>query len=270
MNKDDTILSIDNLAIGYDERTILKNISMKISKGKIVAIMGGSGAGKTTLLKTIIGQLPAKQGSITMLNKKMDSTSQKENKLIRKNLGVLFQHGALFSDLNVFENVAFPVVEHNTLPKNKLVDIVLEKLNSVGLRAAAHLPISKISGGMSKRVALARAMMLNPKIMLYDEPFSGLDPISTDIIAKLIKTFSIQTKCASIIITHDVKKTFEIADMVYIIDQENLISSGTPSDLTKSDNLYVKQFIQGNSKNPLAFHYPETIEFKEWLKKQGN
>ncbi|MBW0454098.1 MAG: ATP-binding cassette domain-containing protein [Candidatus Kinetoplastibacterium crithidii] len=268
MNKTNNALTLSNLFAGYGNRIILNNISLKAEKGKIIAIMGRSGSGKTTLLKTITGQIPIKHGSIHIFDKDIGNISNKDLKDLRKNLGVLFQHGALFSDLNIFENIALPLTELSVISNRELTTIVLEKLDSVGLKAAAHLPITKISGGMAKRVALARAIILNPKLVLYDEPFSGLDPISSGIIADLIKTLSKKNECTSLLITHNVRETFKISDIVYIIDNGMIAASGTPLELVNSNNPYVQQFIQGNIDGPVAFHYPETEEYKKWLKEQ--
>jgi phospholipid/cholesterol/gamma-HCH transport system ATP-binding protein len=183
-------------------------------------------------------------------------------------MGVLFQQGALFTDLNVFENVAFPLREHTRLEEAEVTERVLDKLDAVGLRAAAHLKVSEVSGGMARRVALARAVVLEPELILYDEPFAGLDPISLGITARLIRSLADRLGCASVLITHDVQESFSIADRVYLVGQGKLAAAGTPETLSASQDPYVLQFLKGEPDGPVAFQYPETPAFQKWLSQQ--
>ncbi|AFZ83387.1 ABC transport system ATP-binding protein [Candidatus Kinetoplastibacterium blastocrithidii TCC012E] len=268
MKKDnDVILSIQDLTVGYGESIILNNISMDVRKKEIVAIMGGSGSGKTTLFKSITNQIPIINGKVKIFDQDIRLLQDKDLKNLRSKMGVLFQHGALFTDLNVFDNVAFPLIELTKIPIEEIIKIVLEKLDSVGLKAAAHMPVTTLSGGMAKRVALARAIALDPWIMLYDEPFSGLDPISMGVIAKLIKELSNTLQCASILITHEMQESFRIADTINIIGNGSIIASGSPESLSRSEDPFVKQFINGAPTGPVPFNHPETYDFKEWLLK---
>src|SRR5690606_32589644 len=187
---------------------------------------------------------------------------------IRQRMGVLFQQGALFTDLNVFENVAFPLREHTRVSEEQVLERVLEKLDAVGLKAAAHLSISEISGGMARRVALARAIVLEPELILYDEPFAGLDPISLGITATLIRDLTDKLHCTSVLITHDVAESFAIADQVYMVGQGKLIAAGTPAELSDSHDPYVRQFLDGKFDGPIAFHYPVTPAFTQWLEQR--
>lgn len=263
-----TVLHFDDVALGYGDFTVLKNISLNVQPGQVVALMGGSGSGKTTLLRAATGQIFAQSGTITAFGANIATLNFHELQALRTRMGVLFQHGALFTDLNVFENVAFPLREQTKKTEAEITQIVLDKLEAVGLRAAAHLYISEISGGMARRVALARAIVLEPELILYDEPFAGLDPISLGITAQLIRNLSDQLNCASVIITHDVPESFKIADHVYIVGQGKLITSGTPDQLMESSDEYVQQFLKGKPDGPIAFNYPVTPAFENWLKKR--
>lgn len=263
------LLQFSNAALGYGNFTVLKGIDMHICRGQVVAMMGGSGSGKTTLLRAATGQIFARQGNIHAFGQDIAQATHNQLQNLRQRMGVLFQQGALFTDLNVFENVAFPLREHTRLPEEELTQRVLDKLNDVGLRAAAHLNISEISGGMARRVALARAIVLEPELILYDEPFAGLDPISLGITARLIRDLTNRLNCASIIITHDVAESFAIADHVYIVGQGKLLAHGTPNDMSESTDPYIEQFLKGQPDGPIAFHYPESPAFTEWLGQKG-
>jgi len=195
----------------------------------------------------------------------MSGLSPTRLQALRQRMGVLFQQGALFTDLDVFENVAFPLREHTNLAANDILTRVLDKLDAVGLRAAAHLRLSEISGGMARRVALARAVVLEPELILYDEPFAGLDPISLGITARLIRDLTDRLGCASVLITHDIAESFAIADRVYLVGQGELKASGAPGDLRRSADPYVQQFLAGAPDGPVAFHYPTTPAFERWL-----
>lgn len=259
------ILRFTGVALGYGEFTVLRDIDIEVRQGQVVAMMGGSGSGKTTLLRAATGQIAAQSGTISVFNENIAAVSSEGLRELRQRMGVLFQQGALFTDLNVFENVAFPLREHRPMPENQVLELVLEKLDAVGLRAAAHLNIAEISGGMARRVALARAIVLEPELILYDEPFAGLDPISLGITAQLIRGLTDRLNCASVLITHDVAESFKIADRVYMVGQGRLIASGTPSGLSGSDDAYVHQFLNGEPDGPIAFNYPESSAFKQWL-----
>lgn len=261
-------LRLDGVALGYGDFTVLRDISMDVRAGEVVAIMGGSGSGKTTLLRAATGQLIARQGQVHAFGQDISRANPDELQALRKRMGVLFQQGALFTDLNVFENVAFPLREHTRLPEAELTDRVLDKLDAVGLRAAAHLKVSEISGGMARRVALARAVVLEPELILYDEPFAGLDPISLGITARLIRSLADRLGCASVLITHDVQESFAIADQVYLVGRGQLAAAGTPQMLAASPDPYVQQFLKGQPDGPVAFQYPETPAFQKWLSQQ--
>ncbi len=263
------LLRFNGVDLGYGDFTVLKEIDISVRRGQVVAMMGGSGSGKTTLLRAATGQIFAQKGTIHAFGQNLGNTTHQQLQQLRQRMGVLFQQGALFTDLNVFENVAFPLREHQQLPEKEIVEKVLDKLNAVGLRAAAHLRISEISGGMARRVALARAIVLEPELILYDEPFAGLDPISLGITARLIRDLTDRLNCASIIITHDVADSFAIADQVYIVGQGKLLASGSPEQMSQSTDPYIVQFLKGQPDGPIAFHYPETPAFQQWLDKQG-
>lgn len=263
------VLSLDAVALGYGEFTVLQDITMTVQPGQVVAIMGGSGSGKTTLLRAATGQLQPLHGQVRAFGTDLSQIGHDELQALRKRMGVLFQQGALFTDLNVFENVAFPLREHTRLPEAEVVSRVLDKLDAVGLRAAAHLRVAEISGGMSRRVALARAVVLEPELILYDEPFAGLDPISMGITARLIRDLSDRLHCASVLITHDVQESFAIADQVYLVGQGRLVISGSPQSLSESQDPYVRQFLRGEPDGPVAFQYPDTPAFQAWLAKQA-
>lgn len=263
------MLRFDSVTLGYGDFTVLRDISIDVRRASVVAIMGGSGSGKTTLLRSATGQIRPMSGRVSVFGHDIGQASPREVESLRKRMGVLFQQGALFTDLNVFENVAFPLREHLSLPHVEIVRRVLDTLDAVGLRAAAHLNISEISGGMARRVALARSVVLQPELVLYDEPFAGLDPISLGITARLIRGLSDRLGCASVLITHDIAETFEIADQVYLVGQGELKASGTPQTLGNSTDAYVQQFLQGSPDGPVAFHYPVTPAFEKWLSKEG-
>lgn len=264
----ESILDFENAALGYGAFAVLKNIDATVRPGQVVALMGGSGSGKTTLLRAATGQIKAQQGRIRVFGQDVAQLNETELRAVRQRMGVLFQQGALFTDLNVFENVAFPLREHTSVSESQVTERVLDKLDAVGLRTAAHLQISEISGGMARRVALARAVVLEPELILYDEPFAGLDPISLGVTARLIRDLTNRLHCASVIITHDVIESFAIADHVYMIGQGTLIVSGTPDELSASEDPLVRQFLRGEPDGPIAFHYPDTPAFEQWLAQQ--
>jgi phospholipid/cholesterol/gamma-HCH transport system ATP-binding protein len=263
------VLELDRVTLGYGDFTVIKDLSLRVCVGEVVAVMGGSGSGKTTLMRAATGQLTPRSGELNVFGQRLNSTNRVELEALRQRMGVLFQHGALFTDLNVFENVAFPLREHTRLPEADIAQKVLQNLDAVGLRAAAHLKLSEVSGGMARRVALARAIVREPELVFYDEPFAGLDPISMGITARLIRSLSDKLGCASVVITHDVPESFEIADTVYIVGQGELKASGTPATLTQSTDPYVRQFLDGAPDGPVAFDYPMTPAFEQWCRTHG-
>lgn len=252
----DNIVEIDNLSFGYKNRLLHKGINMVFPRGKVVAIMGGSGSGKTTLLRLIGGQITPTHGEVRVEGEVVHKQDRDGIFKLRRKMGMLFQHGALFTDLSTFENVAFPMRELTDLPEPMIRDLVLMKLNAVGLRGAHSLMPAELSGGMVRRVALARAVALDPCIIMYDEPFAGLDPISMGVICGLIRTLNDALGATSIIVSHDVKETFSIADYVYFVANGVVAAEGTPHDLMQSSLPFVHQFVHGDKDGPVPFHYP--------------
>ena len=254
----DKLIAIDHVSFGYDaSRSILNDVSLDFERGKVTAILGGSGCGKTTLLRLIGGVHPATKGSVRFDGEVVDTRNKEQLFKLRRRLGMLFQFGALFTDLSVFENVAFPLREHTDLAEPMIRDIVLMKLNAVGLRGAAQLRISEISGGMARRVALARAVALDPEVIMYDEPFAGLDPISMGVAANLIRTLNDTTRATSLIVSHDVQECFSICDYAYLLSsQGRVVAHGKPAELNASEEPEVRQFIRGEPDGPVRFHYP--------------
>jgi phospholipid/cholesterol/gamma-HCH transport system ATP-binding protein len=254
----DLLVEIDHVVFGYDtSRTILNDVSLAFGRGKVTAILGGSGCGKTTLLRLIGGVYPPNGGAVRFDGHVVDARDEEQLFALRRRLGMLFQFGALFTDLSVFDNVAFPLREHTDLDEAMIRDIVLMKLNAVGLRGAAALRISEISGGMARRVALARAIALDPELIMYDEPFAGLDPISMSIAANLIRTLNDTTGATSILVSHDVDECFSICDYAYLMSsQGKVVAHGTARQLAESQDPEVRQFIRGEPDGPVRFHYP--------------
>ena len=253
-------VELNDVKFAYQGKTIIDDLNLSIYRGEVVAVMGGSGVGKTTLLRLISGLQKPDHGHVSVMGHDLEKISNKKLLEVRKKLGFLFQFGALFTDLSCFENVAFPVREHLNFPENVLRDLVYLKLETVGLRGAADLMPSQISGGMARRVALARATVLDPNLILYDEPFAGLDPISLGITANLIRKLNDSLRATSVIVTHDVAETFEIADRVILLASRpsgaKIICQGKPSEIQESNNNEVKQFIEGRMYGPVKFHYP--------------
>ena len=250
------LVEIRNLHFAYGDRSILSNLNMDFPRGKVVAVMGGSGCGKTTVLRLIGGQIRPQQGEVTVTGEVVHKLDTDGLYRLRRKMGMLFQFGALFTDLTVFENVAFPLREHTDLPEELIRDLVLMKLNAVGLRNAAKLKPAEISGGMARRVAVARAVALDPQLVMYDEPFAGLDPISMGVTANLIRRLNDALGSTSILVSHDVHECFAIADYVYFMSAGKIVAQGTPADLRVSDDPYVKQFVNAEADGPVPFHYP--------------
>jgi phospholipid/cholesterol/gamma-HCH transport system ATP-binding protein len=252
----DSLVELRDLTFGYGERVILDNISLSVPRGKVTALMGASGGGKTTILRLIGGQNKAQQGQLLFDGQDVTPMNQTQIYAARRRMGMLFQFGALFADLSVFENVAFPLREHTDLPEALIRDIVLMKLNAVGLRGARDLMPSEVSGGMARRVALARAIALDPELVMYDEPFSGLDPISLGTAARLIRQLNDAMGLTSIFVSHEVEQTFAIADHVIILANGKIATQGTPEQVRKSTDPLVYQYINALPDGPVRFHYP--------------
>lgn len=238
------------------DRVILDKVSLSVPRGKVTALMGASGGGKTTVLRLIGGQQKATSGAVLFDGKDVGRLVQEELYAARRRMGMLFQFGALFTDLSVFDNVAFPLREHTALNERLIRDIVLMKLNAVGLRGARDLMPSEISGGMARRVALARAIVLDPELIMYDEPFSGLDPISLGTAAQLIRQLNDTLGITSIVVSHDLEETFRIADKVIILANGSIAAQGTPDEVRRSTDPLVHQFVNAESEGPVKFHYP--------------
>lgn len=252
----DNLVEIDNVTFAYDRRTILKNIKLAIPKGKVVAIMGGSGCGKTTLLRLIGGQIKPSRGEVRVGGKVVHQLEPEDLYDMRRKMGMLFQFGALFTDMSVYDNVAFQMREHTDLPESMIHDLVLMKLNAVGLRGAAKLFPSELSGGMARRVALARAIALDPMLMMYDEPFAGLDPISLGVIGQLIRELNDALGATSIVVTHDIAESLALVDYIYFVSEGAIVAEGTPEEIRASSEAFVHQFVNGKPDGPVPFHYP--------------
>lgn len=252
----EALITIRDLHFSRGSREIFSGVSMDIPAGKITAIMGPSGTGKTTLLRLIGGQLKPTQGSLIVEGLEIPKLSRKKLYEARRSMGMLFQSGALLTDLSVFENIAFPMREHFDFFETMIRDIVLMKLELVGLRGARDLMPSELSGGMARRVALARAIVLDPVLMMYDEPFTGLDPVTLGTIVSLIKELNQSLGLTSVVVSHDVHETFSIADYVCILSEGKVAAAGSPEELLNSDSDFVQQFVQGKPDGPMPFHYP--------------
>lgn len=251
-----SLVELQNIRFGYGERIILDNLSLTLPKGKVTILMGASGGGKTTVLRLIGGQIKPQNGKVLFQDQNIPDLKQKELYAARRRMGMLFQFGALFTDLNVFDNVAFPLREHSKLPEVMIRDIVLMKLNAVGLRGAQHLMPSELSGGMSRRVALARAIALDPELVMYDEPFSGLDPISLGTAAKLIRHLNDSMGLTSLVVSHELEQSFALADQIIILANGKIAAQGTPQEVMQSEDPLVRQYVNAQADGPVAFHYP--------------
>ncbi|MBX9817195.1 MAG: ABC transporter ATP-binding protein [Burkholderiaceae bacterium] len=257
------LVELQNLSFGYGERLILDGVTLSIPRGKVTALMGASGGGKTTVLRLIGGQYKAQQGCLLFHGAQHGQDTQdigqanaQQLYAARRRMGMLFQFGALFTDLSVFDNVAFPLREHTNLSPALVRDIVLMKLNAVGLRGARDLMPSEISGGMARRVALARAIALDPELVMYDEPFAGLDPISLGTAARLIRQLNDTMGLTSVVVSHDLEETFHIADQVIILANGKIAAQGTPEEVRHSSDPLVHQFVNALPEGPVRFHYP--------------
>jgi phospholipid/cholesterol/gamma-HCH transport system ATP-binding protein len=253
---DDAVVDVRGVHYAIDGRAIFDGLDVRVRLGRITAVMGPSGTGKTTLLRLITGQNFADAGEVRVFGREISQLGRREIYSIRRRMGMLFQNGALLTDLNVFENVAFPVREHSDLPEPLIRNLVLTKLEAVGLRGAAQLMPAELSGGMARRVALARAIVMDPEVLIYDEPFVGLDPISLGMILRLIKEMNVALGITSIVVSHDVREIATIADDSYLLSGGKVVAAGTPRELAQSDSATVRQFMTGSADGPVRFHYP--------------
>jgi phospholipid/cholesterol/gamma-HCH transport system ATP-binding protein len=265
MNDNSSMVQLEQVSFEYGSRRILHNISLRIPRGKVVAIMGGSGCGKTTILRLIGGQLRPTSGEVIVDNTSVATLNTQDLFKLRRKMGMLFQMGALFTDQSVFENVAFQMREHTDLSESIIRNLVLMKLQSVGLRGAHNLMPSELSGGMARRVALARTIALDPELILYDEPFAGLDPISLGVIGQLIRRFNDALGATSIVVTHDIMESLKIVDYVYMIADGSVIAEGTSEEIRESSHPFVTQFVHGNAEGPVPFHYDAPDYFASLL-----
>ncbi len=254
--RNDAVVEIENACFAYGKREVLKGIDLAIPRGKVSAILGTSGCGKTTLFRLIGGQLKPSRGRVRVHGQVVHELDTAALYELRKKMGMMFQQGGLFSDLSVFENLAFPMREHTDLPDALIRDLVLMKLHAVGLRGAHALMPTELSGGMSRRVALARAIALDPTLIMYDEPFAGLDPISLNVIANLIRTLNDALGVTSIVVTYDVSESLKVCDHAFFIDGGRIVAQGPTAEMMDSDNPFVRQFVHAAADGPVAFHYP--------------
>jgi phospholipid/cholesterol/gamma-HCH transport system ATP-binding protein len=252
----ENLIEITDVSFSYDRRPVLTGINMVIPRGKVVAIMGVSGSGKTTLLRLIAGVVKATRGEVKVGGVRVNDLDPQHVYELRRSMGMLFQFGALFTDLTVFDNVAFQMREHTALPERMIRDLVLMKLHAVGLRGAHRLMPSELSGGMARRVALARAIALDPALIMYDEPFTGLDPISLGVISNLIRTLNDALGATSIVVTHDVHEALELVDYLYYVSDGVIVAQGTPDEMRGSTDPLVRQFVYGEPDGPVPFQYP--------------
>lgn len=257
-------VELKGLSFQRGDRSIFDNVDIRIQRGKVTGIMGPSGCGKTTLLRLIAAQLRPSQGEVWVNGQNLPTLSRSELFDMRKQMGVLFQSGALFTDLDVFENVAFPLRVHTKLPEEMIRDIVLMKLQAVGLRGAWELMPDELSGGMKRRVALARAIALDPQILMYDEPFVGQDPIAMGVLVRLIRLLNDALGITSIVVSHDLAETASIADYIYVVGDTQILGEGTPDELMNSDSPRVRQFMQGTPDGPVPFHFP-AVDYRDDL-----
>jgi len=251
-----SLVSLRDVRFSYGSRDVLQGVTLDVPRGKLVAIMGGSGCGKTTLMRLIGGQLKPRAGEVKVCGASVPDLDREGLYALRRRMSMLFQFGALFTDMSVFDNVAFPLREHTDLPAGMVRDLVLMKLQAVGLRGAAKLHPNELSGGMARRVALARAVALDPMLILYDEPFAGLDPISLGIIGQLIRKLNDALGASSVMVTHDVHESLAIVDYIYFVSDGRIVAQGTPDEIRASRDPFVHQFVHAEADGPVPFHYP--------------
>jgi len=261
----DNAVELRNVGFAIDGKVVFRELDVGIRRGSVTAIMGPSGTGKTTLLRLITGQLRADAGQVVVDGHDVAGLDRHGLYALRRGMGMLFQNGALLTDLDVFENVAFPLREHTRLPERLVRSIVLSKLQAVGLRGAARLRPQQLSGGMARRVALARAIVMDPQLLLYDEPFAGLDPISMGVVLRLIRSLNEALGITSIVVTHDVREISQIADASYILSDGQVVASGTPDELREHPSPVVHQFMEGLADGPVSFHYPAPDYYAQLL-----
>ena len=254
--KSELLLEISDLHFSYAGHPVLNGINIAVPRGKIAAILGSSGCGKTTVLRLIGGQLVPDRGSVTVDGQVVHELDDNALYELRKKMGMMFQAGGLFSDMSVFDNIAFPMREHTDLPERLIRDLVLMKLNAVGLRGAHTLTPNELSGGMARRVALARAIALDPMLIMYDEPFAGLDPISLNVIAQIIRKLNDALGATSIVVTYDVSESLKVVDYAFFIDRGVIVAGGAVEDMLASDDPFVRQFVHAEADGPVAFHLP--------------
>ncbi len=257
------LVEIRDVNFSYDRRPVLNGINMSFGKGKVIAVMGGSGCGKTTLFRLIGGALRPTRGEVRIDGKVIHDLDDKGLYEMRRKMGVLFQFGALFTDMSVFDNVAFQMREHTDLPEEIIHDLVMMKLHAVGLRGTHQLMPAELSGGMARRVALARTIALDPMLILYDEPFAGLDPISLSVVGQLIRKLNDALGTTSVVVTHDVQESLKIVDYVYFISDGVIRAEGTPDEIRASSDPFVHQFVHGEVDGPLPFHYPVATTYAQ-------
>ncbi len=262
---DEAIVDVRDVHYRIGERSIFSGLNVRVRRGSITAVMGPSGTGKTTLLRLIMGQISANSGSVRVFGEQIAGLSRAQLYALRQRVGMLFQNGALLTDLTVFENVAFPVREHKRLPESVLRELVLMKLQAVGLRGAASLSPAELSGGMARRVALARAIVMDPELLIYDEPFVGLDPISMGVIVRLIQSLNRTLHITSVIVSHDVQEIGAIADYSYLLSEGTVVAEGSPAQLKVESTGVVRQFMSGSPDGPVPFHYPAGDYFEQLL-----
>ena len=258
-------LELKDVTLKVGDRVLFDDLSLQIPSHSITALMGPSGVGKTSLLRLFSGQLPPSKGQVFVLGQDVYQLSAKELNTLRRSVGYLFQQGALFTDLNVFENVAFPFREHTQLSEEMIRDQVLMRLQAVGLRGAKDLSVNELSGGMARRVAIARAIAMDPDVIFYDEPFAGQDPINTGVIMKLIKTLNKSLGITSVIVSHEIEQVLDLADQVFVLSDGHVMASGSPTELFQSEEAAVKQFVHGLPDGPIAFEYPSVSAREEFL-----
>jgi phospholipid/cholesterol/gamma-HCH transport system ATP-binding protein len=256
MANHDNPVEIRGLRFSYGRRPVLRGIDLDIAPGRVVAILGTSGSGKTTLLQLIAGSLRPEAGSVRVFGEEVPSLGRNELYALRRRMGMMFQKGGLFSDLSVFDNIAFPIREHTKLPDAIVHDLVLMKLNAVGLRGAYALKPGELSGGMSRRVALARAIALDPQLIIYDEPFAGLDPITLNVVCNLIRTLNNALGATSVVVTYDVHEAMQLADYLYLLNDGVIVGHGPTAQMAASQDPFVKQFLHAEPDGPVRFHFP--------------
>lgn len=253
---EEPLVRLTDVSFAYNSRPVLTGINMQIPRGKVVAIMGISGGGKTTTLRLIGGQIKASSGEVVVAGQRVDRLDLKGLYEMRRRMGMLFQFGALFTDLSVYDNVAFPFREHTDLPESVIHDLVMLKLNAVGLAGASTMMPSELSGGMARRAALARAIALDPMLIMYDEPFAGLDPIALAVTGNLIRRLNDALGASSIVVTHDIQESLKIVDYIYFVSEGRIVAEGTADEIRQSELPYVHQFVWGEPDGPVAFQYP--------------